>query len=94
MRRRFDSIGTLPERKLAALALAQALTLPLPALLERLELIVACVTSVWFEVGVSALARSSAPPTCCEAARCCHCTLMRHEPPVKGSKKWRVGCMP
>lgn len=52
VRCRFDSIGTLPERKLAALALAQALTLPLPALLDRLELIAACLTSVWFEVSL------------------------------------------
>ena len=48
--RRFDSIGAPHARKLSGLALCQLLTLPLPAILERLELIAACLTSVWFEV--------------------------------------------
>lgn len=37
-------------RKLSALALCVLLTAPLPALLERVELIVTHLTSVWFEV--------------------------------------------
>ena len=47
---RFDSIATPHARKLSGLALCQLLTVPLPALLDRLELIAACVTSVWYEV--------------------------------------------
>lgn len=55
---RFDCIGQLGARKLSALALCVAATLPLPALLERLEIIVTHVTSVWFEVEGSELAGS------------------------------------
>ena len=47
---RFDSIATPHARKLSGLALCQLLTVPLPGLLDRLELIAACVTSVWYEV--------------------------------------------
>ncbi|KAK9830439.1 hypothetical protein WJX72_011753 [[Myrmecia] bisecta] len=47
---RFDAIGAPAGRKLCALALCVLLTLPLPPILERLELIVAHITSVWFEV--------------------------------------------
>lgn len=48
---KFDSIGQPAARKLSALALCVLLTAPLPALLERLELLVTHITSVWFEVG-------------------------------------------
>lgn len=48
---KFDSIGQPAARKLSALALAVLLTAPLPPLLERLELVVTHITSVWFEVG-------------------------------------------
>ena len=56
---KFDSIGQPGARKLSALALCVLLTAPLPALLERLELIVTHITSVWFEV--RSLAFSSTP---------------------------------
>ena len=46
---RFDAIGALPARKLSALALCTLLPAPLP-ILPRLELFVAHITSVWFEV--------------------------------------------
>lgn len=48
---KFDCIGQPAARKLSALALAVLLTAPLPPLLERLELVVTHITSVWFEVG-------------------------------------------
>ena len=48
---RFDSIGQPASRKLGALALCVLLTLPLPAVLERLEAMVTHITAVWFEVG-------------------------------------------
>lgn len=51
---RFDCIATPHARKLSGLALCQLLTLPLPVLLDRLELIAACVTSVWYEVQIPA----------------------------------------
>lgn len=47
---KFDCIGQPAARKLSALALCVLLTAPLPALLERLELVVTHITSVWFEV--------------------------------------------
>lgn len=50
---KFDSIGQPGARKLSALALCVLLTAPLPPLLERVELISAHVTSVWFEVRVA-----------------------------------------
>ena len=50
---KFDSIGQPAARKLSALALAVLLTAPLPPLLERLELVVTHITSVWFEVGAA-----------------------------------------
>jgi hypothetical protein len=65
---KFDSIGQPGARKLSALALCVLLTAPLPALLERLELIVTHITSVWFEV--RSLALSSTParlPACLPA---------------------------
>lgn len=47
---RFDSIGAPAARKLSALALCMLLTLPMPALLERMDSIIPHITSVWFEV--------------------------------------------
>lgn len=47
---RFDSIGTPAARKLSALALCNVLTLPVPAVLERLDGIAAHLTAVYFEV--------------------------------------------
>ena len=48
---RFDTIGAAPARKLSALAMCVLLTLPMPALLERLDSIIPHITSVWLEVG-------------------------------------------
>lgn len=47
---KFDSIGALSSRKLSALALCSLLTVPIPELLSRLDLFVAHITAVWFEV--------------------------------------------
>lgn len=47
---KFDSIGQPQARKLSALALCVLLTLPVPEVLLRLELIAGCLTAVWFEV--------------------------------------------
>jgi hypothetical protein len=47
---RYDTIGAPSARKLSALALCVLLTLPLPALLERLEVMLPHVTSTWLEV--------------------------------------------
>lgn len=47
---KFDNIGIPHARKLSGLAMCVLLTVPLPAIMERLELIAACITSVWFEV--------------------------------------------
>lgn len=47
---KFDSIGSLPSRKLSALALCMLLPAPMPAILTRLEIFVAHITAVWFEV--------------------------------------------
>ncbi|CAL8468538.1 g8078 [Coccomyxa elongata] len=53
---KFDNIGMPHARKLSALAMCVLLTVPLPAILERLEPIAGCITSVWFEVEGSDLA--------------------------------------
>jgi hypothetical protein len=45
--------GAPPARKLSAAALAAALTLPVPPIADRLDLIVAHITSVCYEVGAS-----------------------------------------
>lgn len=55
---KFDSVGQPGARKLSALALCVLLTAPVPALLERVELAVTHITSVWFEVEGSDLASS------------------------------------
>ncbi len=47
---RYDTIGAPSARKLSALALCVLLTLPLPALLERLDVILPHVTGTWLEV--------------------------------------------
>ena len=47
---KFDSIGTPAARKLSALALCNVLTLPVSAIMERLDPIAAHLTAVWFEV--------------------------------------------
>ena len=47
---RYDTIGAPSARKLSALALCMLLTLPLPALLERLDVILPHVTGTWLEV--------------------------------------------
>ncbi len=47
---KFDNIGVPHARKLSALAMCVLLTVPVPALLDRLEPIAGCITSVWFEV--------------------------------------------
>lgn len=60
---KFDSIGQPAARKLSALALAVLLTAPLPPLLERLELVVTHITSVWFEVGAARLRWHAMPRT-------------------------------
>ena len=57
---KFDSIGRPGARKLSALALCVLLAAPVPQLLERLQLIVAHVTSVWFEVREAKAARARA----------------------------------
>ncbi len=48
---RFDSIGSAHARKLAALAACQLLTLPVPALLQRLDVLLPTISSVVVEVG-------------------------------------------
>ena len=48
---RYDTIGAPSARKLSALALCVLLTLPMPALLDRLEVMLPHVTSTWLEVG-------------------------------------------
>ena len=50
---RFDNIGVPHARKLSALAMCVLLTVPLSALLECLEPLAGCITSVWFEVLLS-----------------------------------------
>ena len=47
---RYDTIGAPSARKLSALALCVLLTLPLPALLERLDVILPHITGTWLEV--------------------------------------------
>ena len=47
---RYDTIGAPSARKLSALALCVLLTLPLPALLERLDVIMPHITGTWLEV--------------------------------------------
>ena len=47
---KYDTIGAPSARKLSALALCVLLTLPLPALLERLDVMLPHVTSTWLEV--------------------------------------------
>ena len=49
---KFDSIGTPAARKLSALALCNALTLPASCIMEKLDPIAAHVTAVWFEVSL------------------------------------------
>jgi len=60
---RYDTIGAPTARKLSALALCVLLTLPLPALLERLDVILPHVTGTWLEV----------PPFCCGLRVCRPC---------------------
>ena len=47
---RFDSVSSAGARRLSALALCVALTVPLPAVLDRLDVIAACLTAVAAEV--------------------------------------------
>lgn len=47
---KFDSIGQAPARKLGALALCALLAAPLPAVLDRMDVIVAHMTGVWYAV--------------------------------------------
>lgn len=47
---RTDAIGAPAARKLSAAAMAAALTLPVPAIVQRLDLMVSHVTSVCYEV--------------------------------------------
>ena len=47
---RFDSVSSAGARRLSALALCVALTIPLPAVLDRLDVIAACLTAVAAEV--------------------------------------------
>jgi hypothetical protein len=61
---RFDTIGQPQARKLNALAMCVLLTLPLPSVLARLELIAGCLTAVWFEVS----ALYCMPALCAEVA--------------------------
>lgn len=63
---RFDSIGVPHARKLSALAMCTLLTVQVPAILDRLEPIAGCITSVWFEV-------LSLPPS-----DLCKITLQKH----------------
>jgi hypothetical protein len=81
---KFDSIGQPGARKLSALALCVLLTAPLPALLERLELIVTHITSVWFEV--HSLANSSTPagqPVCLPGLSPAHGLTAPCHPPAR-----------
>ena len=81
---KFDSIGHPGARKLSALALCVLLTAPLPALLERLELIVTHITSVWFEV--HSLANSSTPagqPVCLPGLSHAHGLTAPCHPPAR-----------
>ena len=47
---KFDSVSSAGARRLSALALCVALTVPLPAVLDRLDIIAACLTAVAAEV--------------------------------------------
>ncbi len=49
---KFDSVSSAGARRLSALALCVALTIPLPAVLDRLDVIAACLTAVAAEVSV------------------------------------------
>ena len=53
---RFDSVSSAGARRLSALALCVALTIPLPAVLDRLDVIAACLTAVAAEVSSNKVA--------------------------------------
>lgn len=89
---RTDAIGAPAARKLSAAAMAAALTLPVPAIVQRLDLMVSHVTSVCYEVRdrrrSPCVSLHSHSPTC---TRTRTSTSPGMSDPTRGKRAWRAG---